>query len=249
MSTSTKIEWTEATWNPVTGCTKLSAGCTNCYACALAKRLKAMGNPRYINGFNVTLHNDLIDLPLKWRKPKRVFVNSMSDLFHEDVPFEFIQQVFNTMERAYWHQFQILTKRSARLAELAPILRWPRNVWQGVTVEDRDNLYRMDHLRNIPASIKFVSFEPLIGSIGQVNLEGIDWVIVGGESGPKCRPILKEWVREIREQCINSNTPFFFKQWGGINKHKNGSILDNQEWKQYPNNHIPAYEQAQLQIG
>lgn len=234
MATMSSIEWTEATWNPVTGCTKISEGCRNCYAAAMAKRLKAMGNIRYEDGFKVTLHDDLISLPLKWKKPRRIFVNSMSDLFHKDIPLGFIQSVFGTMQQASWHTFQILTKRSDRLKEVANLLPWPSNVWQGVSVEDQKATFRIDHLRQTPAAIKFLSIEPLIGKITDLNLQGIDWVIVGGESGPKARPMEAEWVRYIRDQCLEQNVAFFFKQWGGVQKHRTGRELDGQFWDQYP---------------
>jgi protein gp37 len=234
MALNSKIEWTEATWNPVTGCTKISDGCKNCYAYTMAKRLQAMGNPRYKNGFNVTLHYDLIDKPLKWKKPRRIFVNSMSDLFHEEVPFDFIKQVFEAMRKASWHNFQILTKRSERLKKLAPYLPWAPNIWQGVTVENEKVQNRIDDLRKIPSAIRFISLEPLIGPINSIKLSNIHWVIVGGESGPGSRPMDIEWVREIRSQCQIQEVPFFFKQWGGIQKHKNGRLLDNRYWDEYP---------------
>lgn len=234
MASLSPIEWTEATWNPVTGCTKVSEGCRNCYAAKMAKRLKAMGNPRYLNEFDVTLHNDLIELPLRWKKPRRIFVNSMSDLYHSDVTLDFIRDVFHTMERAHWHTFQILTKRSSRLLDIAPNLPWPQNVWQGVSVENSDVTYRIDDLRATPARIKFLSIEPLIGPIDELNLEGIDWVIVGGESGPGARPMNPDWVRSIRDQCIQNEVAFFFKQWGGVQKHRTGRILDGRTWDEYP---------------
>ncbi|MGC5328982.1 DUF5131 family protein [Brevibacillus sp. SYSU BS000544] len=229
------IEWTEATWNPVTGCTKVSEGCRFCYAHKMAKRLHAMGNPRYVNEFRVTLHPDLVELPLSWKKPKRIFVNSMSDLFHEDVPLEFIKDVFNTMERASWHTFQILTKRSDRLLELSSQLSWPSNVWQGVSVEDERVIHRIDHLREVPAQIRFLSLEPLLGSLDNLNLTGIHWVIVGGESGYGARPMMEEWVFNIRDQCQEQNVPFFFKQWGGVQKHRTGRMLEDRTWDEYPN--------------
>ncbi|KXG42850.1 DUF5131 family protein [Tepidibacillus decaturensis] len=234
MAGSSSIEWTEATWNPVTGCTKISEGCRHCYAERMAKRLYMMDNHRYKNGFNVTLHYDLIDLPLKWKKPKRIFVNSMSDLFHDDVPFEFILKVFQTMEKASWHTFQVLTKRSERLLELAPLLPWPSNVWMGVSVEDERVIERIDHLRNTPAQVKFLSCEPLIGPLNNLNLDNIHWIIVGGESGPGARPMKAEWVRSIRDQAHNQGVAFFFKQWGGVQKHRNGRLLDDRVWNEYP---------------
>ncbi|KHL96796.1 phage protein Gp37/Gp68 [Paenibacillus sp. IHB B 3415] len=234
MSTSSSIEWTEATWNPVTGCTKVSEGCRNCYAATMAKRLHAMGNPRYENEFKLTLHPDLIELPLSWKKPRRIFVNSMSDLFHKDVPLEFIQQVFAVMEKASWHTFQILTKRSERLMELAPYLPWPPNVWLGVSVENKKVIQRIEHLRNTPAIVKFLSIEPLIGPLENLNLEGIQWVIVGGESGYGARPMEEAWVVSIKDQCIAQSVAFFFKQWGGVQKHRTGRLLQGRTWDEYP---------------
>ncbi|MGQ7280007.1 DUF5131 family protein [Brevibacillus thermoruber] len=234
MATMSSIEWTEATWNPVTGCTKISEGCRHCYAAIMAKRLEAMNNPRYQNGFNVTLHHDLIDLPLRWKKPRKIFVNSMSDLFHRDVPFEFILSVFQIMEKASWHTFQILTKRSDRLAELAPALPWPKNVWQGVSVENERVVHRIDDLRRVPAYVRFLSLEPLIGPLNNLDLTGIHWVIVGGESGPGARPMKEEWVRSIMHQCKEQNVAFFFKQWGGVQKHRTGRLLDGKTYDEYP---------------
>lgn len=221
-----KIEWTESTWNPVTGCTKISPGCANCYAQRMAKRLQAMGQPNYVNGFEVTLHPHALEHPLKWKRPRMIFVNSMSDLFHEDIPLDFIKRVFDVMQRADWHTFQVLTKRSERLAELAPVLDWPENVWMGVTVENADCVGRVDNLRNVPAAVRFLSMEPLLSEVGEMNLSGIDWVIVGGESGPGSRPMELEWVQDIRQQCLTADVPFFFKQWGGTNKKKAGRLLD-----------------------
>ncbi|ETR70251.1 MAG: Gp37Gp68 family protein [Candidatus Magnetoglobus multicellularis str. Araruama] len=204
-----KIEWTESTWNPVTGCTKISSGCDNCYAEIMAKRLKLMGQPNYINGFQVTQHNHVIEYPLRWKKPRIIFVNSMSDLFHEKVSETFIFQIFETMKNAYWHQFQILTKRSKRLKKIASKIIWPKNVWMGVSVENEETKFRIDDLRFVPANIKFISLEPLIGPINSLNLQNIDWVIVGGESGAKARLIKKEWIIQIKDQCILQKKPFF----------------------------------------
>ena len=229
------IEWTDATWNPVTGCTKISPGCKNCYAERMALRLQAMGQPNYASGFQIRLHEQMLERPLGWKKPMFIFVNSMSDLFHRDVPLDFIQQVFSVMEQASWHRFQILTKRSARLLELDAQLVWPPNVWMGVSVETVAYQFRIDHLRQTSAQIKFLSLEPLLGSLPDLNLAGIDWVIVGGESGPHARPIRKSWVLEIREQCLASGIPFFFKQWGGTNKKKSGRLLEGRTWEQMPN--------------
>jgi protein gp37 len=234
MATASKIEWTEMTWNPVTGCDKVSAGCTHCYAERLAKRLQAMGVERYRDGFKVTLHEDLVELPLKWRQPRLVFVNSMSDLFHEKVPAEFIRRVFATMERCPEHRFQILTKRSKRLAQLAPQLPWPANVWMGVSVEDARVVSRIADLRTVPAAVRFLSCEPLIGPLDDLPLEGIQWVIAGGESGPKARPMRPEWVESILRQCRASNTAFFFKQWGGVRKDLTGRELNGRTYDEMP---------------
>ncbi|AGL02462.1 DUF5131 family protein [Desulfoscipio gibsoniae] len=235
MAVNSKIEWTEATWNPVTGCSKISQGCKNCYAERLAKRLHAMGNPRYKNGFNVTLHRDLVSLPLKWKKPRMIFVNSMSDLFHEEIPFEFIKAVFNTMVNADHHIFQVLTKRNKRMIELAPMLPWPNNIWMGVTVENQAVINRIHDLRQTPAKIKFISAEPLLSDLPDFPCKGVDWVIAGGESGPGARPMHPDWARSLRDQCQDAGVPFFFKQWGGFNKKAAGRILDGQTWNQLPN--------------
>src|SRR5438132_7490297 len=235
MAANSDIEWTEATWNPVTGCTKVSAGCKNCYAERLAFRLQAMGNPRYRNSFKVTLHEDLIELPKRWREPRLIFVNSMSDLFHEQVPLDFIQRVFATMCECPQHRFQILTKRSARLRKLARDLEWPQNVWIGVSVEDSRVLSRIDDLREVPAAIRFLSCEPLIGSLAEIDLTNIHWVIVGGESGPFARPMQIEWVREIFRACRKHDVPFFFKQWGGVRKDLTGRELNGRTYSEMPN--------------
>ena len=234
MALKTSIEWTESTWNPITGCTKISIGCKNCYADRLALRLRAMGSPNYKNGFRLTLHPHVLDLPLSWKKPQMIFVCSMSDVFHEDVPIEFIERIFAVMRKAAGHHFQVLTKRAERLEELSPELPWPDNVWIGVTVESADYLYRLNFLRQSRAKVKFVSFEPLLGPIAVPDLRGIDWVIVGGESGPGARPMQPEWVREIRDKCLESDIPFFFKQWGGTFKKRRGRILDRKKWDQFP---------------
>jgi protein gp37 len=229
-----KIEWTESTWNPLTGCTKVSPGCKNCYAERMAKRLQAMGVDKYRNGFALSIHEDVLEDPLTWTKPQYIFVNSMSDLFHKDVPLDFILRIFDIMRRADWHQFQILTKRAERLHELDLRLDWPDNVWMGVSVETANYMYRIDLLRQTHATIKFLSLEPLLGPLSNLNLERIDWVIVGGESGPHARPIQLEWVREIRDQCMRARVPFFFKQWGGTIKKKTGRILDARTWDELP---------------
>lgn len=234
MSTNSKIEWTESTWNPVTGCTKISEGCQHCYAERLTVRLQAMGNPKYTEGFRVVLHPESLEDPIKWKKPSMIFVNSMSDLFHQDVPLEYIQNVFDIMCRAQQHTFQVLTKRAERLAELADDLIWPNNVWMGVTVENRNHINRIDALRTVPSAIRFISFEPLLGDIGAVNLENIHWAIVGGESGPGARPMDEMWVLNLKEQCENQNTLFYFKQWGGVNKKQKGRVLLGRTWDNMP---------------
>lgn len=234
MATKSKIEWTESTWNPVTGCTKISPGCKNCYAERMAKRLEAMGQPNYANGFSLTVHPHVVDAPLSWKAPQVIFVNSMSDLFHKDVPLAFIQKVFDVMKRADWHQFQILTKRSGRLLQLDSSLEWAGNVWMGVSVETERYQHRIDDLRQTSAAVKFLSLEPLLGALPALDLTGIDWVIVGGESGPRARPMDEEWVLEIRDQCVDQGVPFFFKQWGGTNKKKAGRILQGRTWDEMP---------------
>jgi protein gp37 len=228
------IEWTESTWNPLTGCNKISPGCKHCYAERMAKRLQGMGVAKYRNGFLLTLHEDSLEDPLKWTKPQMIFVNSMSDLFHKDVPLEFIQAIFDVIRRAHWHTFQVLTKRAERLSELDPLLTWPDNLWMGVSVENQDYTFRIDHLRQTHAKTKFLSLEPLLGAIPHMNLTGINWVIVGGESGPGARPIQPEWVTDIRDQCLAAKVPFFFKQWGGVNKKKTGRELEGRTWDELP---------------
>ena len=249
MAQQSSIEWTETTWNPVTGCTAISAGCAHCYAKRMAKRLKAMGNPRYRNEFDLTLHHDLITLPLRWKPPHTIFVNSMSDLFHEDVPSDFVRQIFETMGLAHWHQYQILTKRSEHLLQLSPCLSlWP-HVWMGVSVESQDCSFRIDHLRQTGAFIKFVSLEPLLGALPELDLRDIDWVIVGGESGPQARAMDPAWVIDLRDQCLATKVPFFFKQWGKLRnnpdpndptakgnggKAKGGRMLEGRTWDEMP---------------
>lgn len=234
MANNSSIEWTESTWNPVTGCTKISSGCKNCYAERMAKRLMAMGQLNYVNGFDLAMHEHILELPLKWKKPQTIFVNSMSDLFHKDVREDFIQKVFDIMNQASWHTFQVLTKRADRLAEISGRLTWGKNIWMGVSVESADYKFRIDLLRETKAQIKFISFEPLIGSIGKVSLKGIDWVIVGGESGPQARYMLPEWAVDIRDHCLDRKVPFFFKQWGGVNKKKAGRLLNGRTWDEMP---------------
>ena len=234
MATASNIEWTEMTWNPVTGCSKVTQGCKHCYAERMAKRLKAMNAPRYRNGFRTTLHPDLINLPLSWRKPRKVFVNSMSDLFHENVPLEFIQRVFATMQACPQHTFQILTKRSERLAELSSKLPWPPNVWMGVSIENAEVLNRIHDLATVPAAVRFLSCEPLIGPLDNLPLHGIHWVIVGGESGPRARPMQAKWVDSIFQQCRKANVRFFFKQWGGVRKDFTGRKLHGRTYDEMP---------------
>ncbi|NUQ38289.1 MAG: phage Gp37/Gp68 family protein [Caldilineales bacterium] len=233
MSTRSAIEWTQSTWNPLTGCTKVSPGCQHCYAERMAHRLEAMGQPNYANGFRLTLHEHALAAPLGWKKPQMIFVNSMSDLFHKDAPEDFIQRVFGVMREAHWHTFQVLTKRSERLLALDDAIDWPANVWMGVSVERQDYAFRVDHLRATHAQVKFLSLEPLLGPL-TLDLRGIHWVIVGGESGPKARPVQEEWVQSIRRQCQRQRVPFFFKQWGGVRKKQHGRLLDGRTWDEMP---------------
>lgn len=234
MATHSTIEWTESTWNPLTGCNKISPGCKFCYAERMAIRLQAMGQPNYKNGFRLALHQRALDLPLTWRKPQIVFVNSMSDLFHKDVPVEFIRRTFEIMRNASQHTFQVLTKRSDRLLELDKTIEWAPNIWMGVSVENEKFGFRINDLRKTHAQVKFLSLEPLLGPLPKLNLKGIDWVIVGGESGPGARPIEEGWVIDIRDQCRQARVPFFFKQWGGFNKKRNGRLLQGRTWDQMP---------------
>lgn len=251
MGSSSDIEWTDATWNPVAGCTVLSPGCTNCYAMRMAARLHAMGQPkyadltrksgkRYVWTGHVRLDWASLEVPETWRKGRRIFVNSMSDLFHEDVPFEFIEAVFDVMRRTPRHIYQVLTKRADRLHELAPDLHWPPNVWMGVSVESEAYARRIDELRNTPANLKFLSLEPLLGPLANLDLHGIGWVIVGGESGPGARPMQQEWVRDIRDQCLEAAVPFHFKQWGGAVKSTTGRLLDGRTWDEEPSAPVEA---------
>ena len=242
MAEHTGIEWTDATWNPVTGCTKISPGCKHCYAERLAARLQLMGSRRYRDGFAVTLQPDQVTLPLRWRRPRRIFVNSMSDLFHEAVPLDYIRQVFDVMAEAHWHVFQVLTKRAERLAAVAGELPWPQNVWQGVSVENARYASRIAPLQTVPAAIRFLSVEPRLGPIPNLSLDGIHWVIVGGESGPGARPLDPSWVRGIRDQCRRADVPFFFKQWGGRTPKSGGRLLDGQIWDGMPGPAVSAAE-------
>ncbi|MFL5311852.1 MAG: DUF5131 family protein [Myxococcales bacterium] len=234
MARGSGIEWTESTWNPVTGCAKVSPGCKHCYAERLAERLQAMGQENYRNGFELTLQPHMLELPLRWKKPQTIFVNSMSDLFHDDVPLDYIRKVFDVMRRANWHRFQVLTKRAERLAELDAHLEWTSNIWMGVSVENDEYLSRIDDLRATGARLKFLSLEPLLGPLRRLDLSGIGWVIVGGESGPGARPMDPAWATAIRDQCCRAEVPFFFKQWGGTNKKQAGRLLDGQTWDQMP---------------
>ena len=238
------IEWTEATWNPVTGCDKVSPGCKHCYAEVMARRLQGMAQPNYRNGFRLTLQPQMLDRPLTWRRPQMIFVNSMSDLFHVAVPTEFIERVFDTIARAHWHTFQVLTKRAERLEELGPALRWPPNLWMGISVERNDYTYRVDHLRRTPAATRFLSLEPLLGSLPSLDLTGIDWVTVGGESGPRARPMERGWVVGIQRRCRQARVPFFFKQWGGRNKKVAGRLLGGRTWDAMPLGAAPRLEEG-----
>ncbi len=244
MADASQIEWTDATWNPATGCTKISSGCDNCYAARFSERFRGTPGHPFETGFDLTLRPERLKQPLAWTRPRKIFVNSMSDLFHKEVPRAFVDQVFDTMEQAHWHQFQMLTKRSslmrdylkARYARRAP----PLHIWLGVSVEDRARLSRARHLQQAPAGIRFLSVEPLIGPIGPMKLTDIDWVIVGGESGPRARPMKAEWATEIRDQCVAAGVPFFFKQWGGLRPKQGGRELDGREWSEYPQRHVPT---------
>lgn len=243
MASNSAIEWTESTWNPVTGCDRVSPGCAHCYALDLAARLKRMSQPKYQKdgarkssgpGFGLTLHPDVLDAPLDWKAPRIVFVNSMSDLFHEEIPDEFIRKVFDVMVRADQHTFQVLTKRHERLAEVAPDLPWPKNVWMGVSIENRKFVHRADYLREVPASVRFISAEPLLGHLQDLDLEGIDWLIAGGESGPRHRPVDEDWVLDLRDRCAALALPFFFKQWGGRTSKAGGRLLQGQTYDEMP---------------
>ncbi len=234
MAQGSGIEWTEATWNPVTGCTKVSPGCKHCYAERMAERLQAMGQPNYADGFMLTLQPHMLELPLRWKKSQTIFVNSMSDLFHPSVPFAYVRKVFDVMARAHWHRFQVLTKRAERLEELSPRLSWAPNVWMGVSVETARYTGRIDRLRCTGARVKFLSLEPLLGPLPELDLSGIDWVIVGGESGPRARPMEPAWATDLRDQCQRASVPFFFKQWGGTNKKRAGRTLEGRLWDEMP---------------
>lgn len=230
----TKIEWTQSTWNPITGCSEKSTGCLNCYAKKMANRLHAMGNPRYKNNFEVTIHEDLFEQPINIKQSKIIFVCSMSDIFHESISFDIINKLFDTMEKADWHIFQILTKRSERLLEFSKTREIPSNIWIGVTLEHESVKHRLNDIKQIEAKVKFLSCEPLVGSLKECDFTGIDWVVVGGESGSNARPLLEEWVLDIRDQCVQKNVKFFFKQWGGWNKKKNGKLLQGRIYDEMP---------------
>ena len=246
MAQLSKIEWTESTWNPVTGCNKISTGCKFCYAERLARRLKAMGSKNYTNGFKLTLQENQLYIPLKWKKPRTIFVNSMSDLFHKDIPIDYILSIFEVMNKAHWHNFQILTKRSDNLVKLSKYIKWTDNIWMGVSIETEKYKYRINDLIKVPSAIRFLSIEPMLGPLKNIPLRGIDWVIVGGESGPDCRAIKIEWVREIRDKCLQMNVPFFFKQWGGVRKKQFGRILDGRTWDEMPKSTIRFSKKPKL---
>jgi len=238
MAGTTQIEWTEATWNPVTGCSKITRGCDNCYAERFSERFRGVAGHPFTQGFDLTLRPERLQQPLSWRKPRRIFVNSMSDLFHKDIPIKFIDAVFKTMEAANWHTFQVLTKRSSLMARYLNAryksTNSPPHIWLGVSVEDAQNAVRITHLRKAPIAVRFISFEPLLGPVGQLDLDGVAWAIVGGESGPRCRPMAAEWVLDIRDQCQEAGVAFFFKQWGGTRPKSGGRVLAGREWSQYP---------------
>ena len=249
MASTTEIEWTDATWNPVTGCTKISAGCEFCYAERFSERFRGVPNHPFESGFDLTLRHERLSQPLKWRQPKMIFVNSMSDLFHKGVPADFVDEVFDTMERAYWHTFQLLTKRSSRLRDYVneryAKRKSPLNLWVGASVEDASRMSRIRHIRDTKAAVRFLSIEPLIGPLGKLDLKGLHWVIVGGESGPNARPVDPDWVRSIRDQCIAAGVPFFFKQWGGFRPKARGRELDGREWNQMPMPLRPAWRKKE----
>jgi protein gp37 len=234
MADRSAIEWTQATWNPVTGCNKVSPGCAHCYAETFAERFRGVPGHPYSQGFDLKLWEDRLELPMSWRRPRVIFVNSMSDLFHEGIPETYVQTVFDVMRRAHWHQFQILTKRHDRLADLSTRLPWPANVWMGVSIENRRFVHRADYLRRVPACVRFISAEPLLGPLDGLDLTGIDWLIAGGESGFRHRPVRPEWVRRLRDQCLDQEVQFFFKQWGGRYSKAGGRILDGRQWSQMP---------------
>jgi len=234
MSDNSTIEWTDATWNPVTGCSKVSPGCAHCYAETFAERFRGVAGHPYEQGFDLRLWPERLSIPLLWSKPRRIFVNSMSDIFHEDIPEEYVAQIFDVMAQASWHQFQVLTKRHDRMAELAPRLPWPDNVWMGVTIENNRWVERADRLRSVPAAVRFISAEPLLGPLPDLDLTDIDWLIAGGESGPIRRPPKVEWFRELRDRCVAQGVAYFFKQWGGRYPKEGGRDLDGRTWDEFP---------------
>jgi len=234
MATNSKIEWTDATWNPVRGCTKISPGCKHCYAERFAERFRGVKGHPFEQGFDLRLVSEKVNEPLRWKRPQRIFVNSMSDLFHDGVPLEYIKQVFAVMNQAHWHQYQVLTKRAERLEEVSSELPWAPHIWMGVSIENQDYLWRIDHLRKTKAHVKFLSVEPLLAPLGEIGLRGIDWVIVGGESGPGARPMEASWVKDIRNQCLRAGVAFFFKQWGGVQKKRHGRELEGRTWDELP---------------
>jgi protein gp37 len=234
MSDRSAIEWTEASWNPATGCHKVSPGCAHCYAETFAERWRGVPNHPYEQGFDLKLWPNRLDIPLRWRRPRLIFVNSMSDLFHEDIPDAFVAEVFDVMRQAHWHTFQVLTKRHERLAELAPMLPWSPNVWVGVTIENRRFVHRAAYLREVPAAVRFISAEPLLGPLEGLDLTGVDWLIAGGESGPRHRLVREEWVVELRDRCLAEGVAFFFKQWGGLRSKSGGRLLEGRTWDQMP---------------
>lgn len=241
MAIGSRIEWTEATWNPTTGCTKISSGCKNCYAATLSKRLKAMGVKKYKNQFEFAEHEDDLELPLEWKKPKKIFVNSMSDLFHEKSTMEFVARCFNTMIKASWHTYQVLTKRPSKMSDFSKLFndyfgyKIPNHIWMGTSVENDDNVWRIDELRKVDCNVRFISFEPLIGSVGSIDLSGIHWAIIGGESGYGYRPVKEEWIMEIINQCKKQNVAVFFKQWGGARPKSGGRLINDKIYDEYPN--------------
>lgn len=241
MADRSSIEWTEATWNPVRGCTKVSEGCRYCYAETFAERWRGIAGHPYEKGFDLRTVPEVLDLPLRWKRPRMIFVNSMSDLFHEEVPYAFIQAVFDVMTRAPHHRFQVLTKRAKRLTDLSSRLPWPRNVWLGVSIEDQANAHRLAHLLKVPASVRFISFEPLLGPV-DLDLAGVQWVILGGESGPHARPMKADWARALRDRCRSKSIPFFFKQWGGKRKDLTGRVLDGAMWDEMPVGQNPSLQ-------
>lgn len=234
MATNSRIEWTDATWNPVRGCTKISPGCKHCYAERFAERFRGVQGHPFEQGFDLRLVPEKVNEPLHWKRPQRIFVNSMSDLFHDEVPLSYIKRVFAVMNQADWHQYQVLTKRAERLEELSSQLPWAPHIWMGVSVENEDYLWRIDHLRRTKAHLKFLSIEPLLGPLGKISLRGIDWVIVGGESGPGARPMQSSWLTDIKDQCLRAGVAFFFKQWGGVQKKRYGRQLEGRTWDEMP---------------